>query len=108
MDKYYRTVKDKNIDVTAQNQVFLKTGHGERKQAWQALTGHFGSSQCLQLGEHKHESGYRCESLNHLSTETMITHTQTLIHLYTYTLIHLYTYTQLDTETLKQLKTLKT
>ena len=45
------------------------SGHGERKQGWQALTGPFGSSQCLQLGERKHESGYRCESLNHLNTE---------------------------------------
>ena len=46
------------------------SGHGERKQAWQALTGPFGSSQCLQLGERKHESGYICVSLNHLNTET--------------------------------------
>ena len=46
------------------------SGHGERKQAWQALTGPFGSSQCLQLGERKHEYGYRCESLNHLNTES--------------------------------------
>ena len=46
------------------------SGHGERKQAWQALTGPFGSSQCLQLGECKQESGYICESLNHLNNET--------------------------------------
>ena len=46
-----------------------RSGHGERKQAWQALTGPFGSSQCLQSGERNHESGYRCESLNHLNTE---------------------------------------
>ena len=31
-----------------------RSGHGERMQAWQALTGPFGSSQCLQLG---YESG---------------------------------------------------
>ena len=60
------------------------SGHDECKQARQALTGPFGSSQCLQLDEHKHESGYRCESLNHLKTDT---------------------FKHLNTKTLKQLNT---
>ena len=54
-----------NLDVG-----WTQAENGERKQAWQALTGPFGSSQWLQLGERKHEFVYRCESLNHLNAET--------------------------------------